>query len=63
MESITDCAFSWPISASLSVRKAVFLRREGVALRTSAYVGSSLGRSARGFDRCCVLFGRTWSHA
>ena len=58
MESITDCAFSWPISAlSYSVKRSFC--EEGL----ETYVGSSPARFARGFDRCCVLFGRTWSRA
>ena len=67
MESMTDWAFSWPISAQRSSQFGAFLlsrsgkgkRREGGHGRY--YVDNSLIRSVRGFDRCYELFGRTWS--
>ena len=69
MESMTDWAFSWPISAQQSRSGWVLLccavlcsKGEGEkGHERNTYVDNSLARSARDFDRYYELFGRTWS--
>ena len=65
MESITDWAFSWPISAKRSqagsCRVGDARERGGGGGSGQVYVGSNLEHSVRDFGRYCGLFGQTWS--
>lgn len=62
MESITDWAFSWPISVRLGVsRELGGARLEGDGGR--AYVGSSRRRCGGGCGLCYGLCARSWSRA
>lgn len=68
MESITDWAFSWPISAKRSQAGPCCIkdarrrgRGGGGGSLGQVYVGNSLKHSVRDFGRYYGLFGRTWS--
>ena len=69
MESMTDWAFSWPISAMGSTSAKVALvyvaKRESFAGHVDmiAHVGSSRPRSADDSSRYCALSGRSWNRA
>jgi len=56
IESITDCAFSWPISTWL-----LDLGEDDSGLRT--YAGSSRRHCANDYDRYYGLCARSWSRA
>lgn len=57
MESITDWAFSWPISSSLSVYGVVC---GGMG---DTHADSSLPHCVDGFVRCYAPCARSWSRA
>ena len=62
MESITDWAFSWPISVRLGISR----EHGGRGLRGMggrAYVGSSPRRFGGGCGPCYGLCARSWSRA
>jgi hypothetical protein len=64
MESMTDWAFSWPISVwmhMVSYRSAVGFDVSCAIGQT--YVGSSPPRSSGGFDRSCAPCARSSSRA
>ena len=60
MESITDWAFSWPISVEVGVSREAW---EVWGAGGSAYVGSSRRRCAGGYGPCYGLCARSWSRA
>lgn len=65
MESITLCAFSWPISTAL-VSFALQQARLGLRRKElvgSTHAGNSQPHFAGGSDRCCAPSGRSWNRA
>lgn len=63
MESMTDCAFSWPISAVGGGRRCWVSFGARGCLGSRAYAGSSPRRCGGGSGRCCVPCARSWSRA
>lgn len=68
MESMTDCAFSWPISGGQTYRVSFDLCSVGewegksIGVGWYIYADNNLTHSSHGYGRCYVLFERTWSH-
>lgn len=66
MESMTDCAFSWPISVARLLDETYGLlegyheMRRGPSV-VGTYVGSSLPHCANGSCHYCELCARSWS--
>lgn len=62
MESMTDCAFSCPISVAVSVQLFILYRALSTYLDGWwAYVGNNRLRFSDGFGRCCALSARSSS--
>lgn len=59
MESMTDCAFSWPISERVQNQSTL----RTVKSPAKTYVDSSLPRCGGGSGRCCAPSERSSSRA